>query len=83
MEKTVRDFLKLEGKIYNQETTNPRFFASEKWIQQYEKDKNTVLAIFDQYKTNILKMEHLYTVVDGNSTDKLKQIPNQNCKSSF
>ncbi len=32
MEKTCRDFLKLEGKIYDIESTNPRFFASEGWV---------------------------------------------------
>ena len=64
MEKTVRDFLKLEGKIYDPQTTNPRFFAPEGWVQHYEKDKNVVLAALDQYKANILRMEHLYTLVD-------------------
>ena len=83
MEKTVRDFLKLEGKIYDPESTNPRFFASEDWVQHYEKDKNVVLAAFDQYKANILRMEHLYTVVDNNSCEKLLSIPNQDCKSTF
>ena len=83
MEKTCRDFLKLEGKIYDIESTNPRFFASEKWVQRYEKDKNVVLALLDQYKANILRMEHLYTVVDNNSYDKLNTIPNQDSKSSF
>jgi len=76
MERTCRDFLKLEGKVYDPETTNPRFFASEGWISHYEKDKNVVLAALDQYKTNILRMEHLYTVVDNNSYDKLNSIPN-------
>ena len=83
MEKTCRDFLKLEGKIYDMESTNPRFFASEGWVQHYEKDKNVVLAALDQYKANILRMEHLYTVVDGNSYDKLLQVPNQDCKEAF
>jgi hypothetical protein len=83
MEKTVRDFLKLEGKIYDPESTNPRFFASEDWVQHYEKDKNVVLAALDQYKANILRMQHLYTVVDNNSYGKLLSIPNQNCKSTF
>ena len=32
MEKTVRNFLNLEGKIYDPESTNPRFFAAEKWV---------------------------------------------------
>jgi hypothetical protein len=32
MERTCRDFLKLEGKVYDPETTNPRFFASEGWV---------------------------------------------------
>lgn len=35
MEKTVRDFLKLEGKIYDPESSNPRFFASEQWVSNY------------------------------------------------
>ena len=83
MEKTVRDFLKLEGKIYDSETTNPRFFASEGWVQHYEKDKNVVLAAMDQYKANILRMEHLYDIVDANSYSKLGSIPNQDCKSYF
>ena len=83
MEKTVRDFLKLEGKIYDPESTNPRFFASEGWVQRYEKDKNTVLALFDQYKANILRMEHLYTVVDDKSCEKLSTIPGQDCKSTY
>jgi hypothetical protein len=83
MEKTVRDFLKLEGKIYDPQTTNPRFFAPEGWVQHYEKDKNVVLAALDQYKANILRMEHLYTLVDKNSYDKLKMIPNQDNKESF
>mgnify|MGYP003291735050 CR=1 FL=1 len=83
MDKTVRDFLKLESKIYDAQSTNPRFFASEGWVQHYEKDKNTVLALFDQYKANILRMEHLYTVVDDKSQSKLISIPNQDCKSSF
>ncbi len=83
MEKTVRDFLKLEGKIYDAETTNPRFFAPEGWIQHYEKDKNVVLAALDQYKANIIRMEHLYTMVDKQSYDKLKSIPNQDCKETF
>ena len=83
MEKTVRDFMKLEGKIYDPQSTNPRFFAAEGWVQHYEKDKNVVLAALDQYKANILRMEHLYTVVDGNSYDKLLSIPNQDCRESF
>ena len=83
MEKTVRDFLNLEGKIYDPESSNPRFFASEGWVQHYEKDKNVVLAALDQYKANILRMEHLYTVVDNNSYDKLLSIPNQDCKEYF
>lgn len=83
MEKMVRDFLKLEGKIYDPETQNPRFFASEDWVQSYEKDKNIILATMDQFKANILRMEHLYTVVDNNSYGKLLTIPNQDCKSSF
>ena len=83
MEKTVRDFLKLEGKIYDPQTTNPRFFAPEGWVQHYEKDKNVVLAALDQYKANIIRMEHLYTLVDQNSYNKLKSIPNQDCKETF
>ena len=83
MEKTVRDFLNLEGKIYDAESTNPRFFAAEGWVQHYEKDKNVVLALLDQYKANILRMQHLYTVVDNNSYSKLLSIPNQDCKSAF
>ena len=83
MEKMVRDFLKLEGKIYDPETLNPRFFASEDWVQSYEKDKNIILATMDQFKANILRMEHLYTVVDNNSYGKLLTIPNQDCKSSY
>lgn len=83
MEKVVRDFLKLEGKIYDSESTNPRFFASEDWVQHYEKDKNVVLAALDQYKANILRMQHLYTIVDNNSYGKLLTIPNQDCKSEF
>ena len=83
MEKTCRDFLKLESKIYDPESTNPRFFASEGWVQHYEKDKNVVLAALDQYKANILRMEHLYTVVDNNSYSKLLSIPNQDSKESF
>ena len=83
MEKTCRDFLKLEGKIYDPQTTNPRFFAPEGWVQHYEKDKNVVLAALDQYKANIIRMEHLYTLVDKNSYGKLKSIPNQDCKEAF
>ena len=83
MEKTCRDFLKLEGKIYDPESTNPRFFASEDWVQHYEKDKNVVLASLDQYRANIIRMQHLYTVVDNNSYGKLISIPNQDCKESF
>ena len=83
MEKTCRDFLKLEGKIYDPQTTNPRFFAPEGWVQRYEKDKNVVLAALDQYKANIIRMEHLYTLVDKQSYDKLKSIPNQDCKETF
>ena len=83
MEKTVRDFLKLEGKIYDPESTNPRFFASEDWVQHYEKDKNVVLAALDQYKANILRMQHLYTIADNNSYSKLLTIPNQDCKEEF
>ena len=65
----------MEGKIYDPESTNPRFFASEQWVQKYEKDKNTVLALFDQYKANIIRMEHLYSVAENNSCDKLISIP--------
>lgn len=83
LEKDVRDFLKLEGKIYDPETTNPRFFAPEGWVQHFEKDKNIVLALQDQYKANTIKMEHLYNVVDGNNYSKLKCIPNQDKKSTF
>ena len=83
MDKTVRDFLNLEGKVYDPESTNPRFFASEGWVQRYEKDKNVVLAAFDQYKANILRMQHLYTLVDNNSYDNLLSIPNQDCKEAF
>lgn len=83
MEKTCRDFLKLEGKIYDPESTNPRFFASEQWVQHYEKDKNTVLAMLDQYKANIIRMEHLYNVAENNSYDKLNSIPHQDSKSMF
>lgn len=83
MEKTVRDFLKLEGKIYDPESTNPRFFAPEGWVQHYEKDKNTVLALLDQFRTNTLKMEHLYTVADDNSYAKLISIPNQDDLESY
>lgn len=83
MEKTVRDFLKLEGKIYDPQTTNPRFFAPEGWVQHYEKDKNVVLAALDQYKANIIRMEHLYTVVDDNAYTKLISIPNQDCKETY
>ena len=52
-------------------------------MQHYEKDKNVVLAALDQYKANIIRMEHLYTLVDSNSYNMLKGIPNQNCKESF
>lgn len=83
MEKTCRDFMNLEGKVYDPESTNPRFFAPEGWVQHFEKDKNTVLALQDQYKANILRMEHLYTVADNNSYTKLLSIPNQDCKASF
>lgn len=83
MERTVRNFLNLEGKIYDPESTNPRFFASESWVQHYEKDKNVVLALFDQFKANILRMQHLYNIVDNNSYDKLISIPNQDNKSAF
>lgn len=83
MEKTVRDFLKLGEKVYDPESTNPRFFAPEGWVQRYEKDKNVVLAAFDQYKANILRMEHLYNVVDNNSYNKLNTIPNQDQKEYF
>lgn len=47
MEKLVRDFLKLEEKIYDPESTNPRFFAAEGWVHHFEKDKNVVLALMD------------------------------------
>lgn len=83
MEKTCRDFLKLEGKIYDPESNNPRFFAPEGWIQHFEKDKNVILALQDQYKANILRMEHINNVIDNNSQTKLLSIPNQDCKSSF
>ena len=83
MEKTTKDFLNLEGKIYDPETTNPRFFASEDWVQTYTKDKNVVLALLDQYRANTTRMEHLNTIVDNNSYEKLLTIPNQDCKSSF
>ena len=83
MEKTCRDFLKLGGKVYDPQTTNPRFFAPEGWVQHYEKDKNIVLAALDQFRANTLRMEHLYTVVDNNSYSKLLSIPNQDCKESF
>ena len=83
MEKTVRDFLKLEEKIYDPETTNPRFFASEQWVLNFEKDKNVILALLDQYKANILKMEHLYMKVDDQSYNQLLKIPNQDKKSKF
>ena len=52
-------------------------------MQHYEKDKNVVLAALDQYKANIVRMEHLYTLVDKGSYDKLKSIPNQDCKEMF
>ena len=42
-----------------------------------------VLAALDQYKANIIKMEHLYTLVDKNSYAMLKTIPNQDCKEAF
>ena len=83
MEKGVRNFLAIEGRIYDSETTNPRFFASEDWIQQYEKAKNIVLAAFDQFKANIVRMQHLQTMVDSGSKGVLKGIPAQNCKSTF
>ena len=76
MEKTCRDFFKLEEKVYDPESTNPRMFATENWIQSYEKDKNVVLAVLDQYKANILRMEHLYTVAENNSYSTLLGIPN-------
>ena len=63
----MRDFLRLPEKIYDPESTNPRLFASENWIQQFEKDKNVIMGAFEQYKANISKMEHLYNVVDNNS----------------
>ena len=47
MERTVRNFLNLEGKIYDPESTNPRFFASESWVTKFEKDKNIVMALYD------------------------------------
>ena len=83
MEKTTRDFLKLEGKIYDPESTNPRIFASEDWIEHYEKDKNVILSLLDQYKANTLRMGHLYTTVDNNSQTWLNIIPNQDCKEFF
>ena len=83
MEKTTKDFLNLEGKIYDPESNNPRFFAPEGWIQHFEKDKNVVLALQDQYKANTLRMEHINNVVDNNSQTKLLSIPNQDSKSSF
>ena len=42
-----------------------------------------VLAALDQYKANILKMQHLYTLVDRNSIKRLKCIHNQDCKETF
>ena len=42
-----------------------------------------MLAALDQYKANILRMEHLYTLVDQGSYSKLNSIPNQDCKESF
>lgn len=83
MEKLCRDFFKLEEKVYDPETTNPRFFASEQWVLNFEKDKNVVLALLDQYKANVLKMEHLYMKVDDQSMTCLGQIQNQNQKSTF
>ena len=83
MEKTVRDLLKLQGKIYDPESTNPKFFASEDWVQKFEKDKNVVLALMDQYKANAIRMEHLYNEIDDKSQEKLCSIDNQNCSSSF
>lgn len=83
MDRTMRMFLNLEGKIYDPESTNPRMFASESWIQRYEKDKNVMLAIYDQFKANIIRMQHLYNMVDNNSYEKLHDIPNQNAKSAF
>ena len=83
MERTVRNFLNLEGKIYDPESTNPRFFASEQWVQRCEKDKNVVLALYEQFKANITRMQHLYTVVDNNSQEKMCSIPNQDNKSAF
>lgn len=83
MDRTVRNFLNLEGKIYDPESTNPRFFASEEWVQKFEKDKNVVLALYDQFKANIIRMQHLCNLVDNNSNDKMCSIPNQDNKSSF
>ena len=83
MDRTVRNFLNLEGKIYDPESTNPRFFASEEWVQKFEKDKNVVLALYDQFKANIIRMQHLCNLVDNNSSDKMCSIPNQDNKSSF
>ena len=83
MERTVRNFLNLEGKIYDPESTNPRFFASESWVQKFEKDKNVVMALYDQFKANIIRMEHLYNVVDNKSYSKLLGISNQDCRESF
>lgn len=83
MEKTVRDFLKLEGKIYDPESTNPRFFASEDWVQSYEKDKNVILSALDQFKANTIRMQHLYTCVDSNSKSNLLGIQNQDHKTEF
>ena len=83
MERTVRNFLNLEGKIYDPESTNPRFFASESWVQKFEKDKNVVMALYDQFKANIIRMEHMQNVVDNQSAQKMCSIPNENAKSTF
>ena len=35
-----------------------------------------VLALYEQFKANIIRMQHLYNMVDDNSYGKLASIPN-------
>ena len=42
-----------------------------------------VLALYEQFKANIIRMQHLYNMVDDKSYEKLTSIPNQDSKSTF
>ena len=42
-----------------------------------------VLALYEQFKANIIRMQHLYNMVDNKSASKMLGIPNQDCKEQF